>query len=604
MPADPGPERRVLRSGRRLRWAAPRVRQPPACRRRRRARGAGPGARAAARASASSSAPTSTASPSTTSGSHRCGRSCPAAGRRCSAIPTVACCTDGLREYAMALAMGFMADTMFAVGRLAYCRDVRPVSRASGGSSRISVGPSRSSFLATTTTYRQFPECRENIERPPSEIMRELYYDTCTMHAPALRCALETFGAEQLVFGSDYPHVPGGIDRFVTVLNSVGLSDEQLRDDRARERRRADRSRGRSDCRGGDAMRTIISGGRVVTSALTIETDVLIEDETIEAVGLVPGRRRGRSVIDATGKLVLPGGVDPAHPPRRPRLKGTITADDFYSGTVAAAIGRHHVDHRLPGPGEGAGPARVPPGLVRPRRGEGRRRLGPAPDHHRPSRRVLPGDRRAGPRGLAELQDVHGVSGRPHGRRRRHLQGHAAERGERRRSCSCTARTAGSSTLLEKEALAAGNVDPPYNAVTRPPVTESEATARADRPRRAGRGARLRRPPLGGAGAGGGRRRPGPGAARLRGDLPALPAAHRGEAVRARLRRLEVRDVPAAADADAHQERLWKGLRTNELQVVSTDHTPVPVQGPEGDGPGATSRRSPTASRGSSGERS
>ena len=76
--------------------------------------------------------------------------------------------------------------------------------------------------------YRQFPECRENIERPPSEIMRELYYDTVTMHAPALKCALETLGPEQLVFGSDYPHVPGGIDRFVTVLESVGMSEEHL----------------------------------------------------------------------------------------------------------------------------------------------------------------------------------------------------------------------------------------------------------------------------------------------------------------------------------------------------------------------------------------
>ena len=48
------------------------------------------------------------------------------------------------------------------------------------------------------------------------------------MHAPALKCSLETFGPEQLVFGSDYPHVPGGIDRFVDILNSVGMSDEEL----------------------------------------------------------------------------------------------------------------------------------------------------------------------------------------------------------------------------------------------------------------------------------------------------------------------------------------------------------------------------------------
>jgi aminocarboxymuconate-semialdehyde decarboxylase len=48
------------------------------------------------------------------------------------------------------------------------------------------------------------------------------------MHPPALRCAVDTLGADRLVFGSDYPHVPGGIDRFVTILNSIGLSDDEL----------------------------------------------------------------------------------------------------------------------------------------------------------------------------------------------------------------------------------------------------------------------------------------------------------------------------------------------------------------------------------------
>ncbi len=141
--------------------------------------------------------------------------------------PTVACCTDGLREYAMALAMGFMADTMFAVGRLAYAgtfdrfSGIRWIFTHLGGTIPF-VLPRYDNY------YRQFPECSENIERPPSEIMRELYYDTVTMHGPALRCALDTLGAGQLVFGTDYPHVPGGIDRFVKVLNSVGMSEDEL----------------------------------------------------------------------------------------------------------------------------------------------------------------------------------------------------------------------------------------------------------------------------------------------------------------------------------------------------------------------------------------
>jgi predicted TIM-barrel fold metal-dependent hydrolase len=141
--------------------------------------------------------------------------------------PTVACCTDGLREYAMSLAMGFMADTMFAVGRLAYAGTfdrfpgIRWVFTHLGGTIPF-VLPRYDNY------FRQFPECREKLTRPPSEVMRELYYDTVTMHAPALRCAVDTLGPGRLVFGSDYPHVPGGIDRFVTVLNSVGLSADEL----------------------------------------------------------------------------------------------------------------------------------------------------------------------------------------------------------------------------------------------------------------------------------------------------------------------------------------------------------------------------------------
>jgi predicted TIM-barrel fold metal-dependent hydrolase len=140
---------------------------------------------------------------------------------------TVACCTDGLREYAMALAMGFMADPLFAVGRLAYSgtidryRGIRWIFTHLGGAIPF-VLPRYDNY------FKQFPECRERIDRPPSQIMSDLYFDTVTMHPPALRCTLDTFGADQLVFGSDYPHVPGGIDRFVTVLKSVGLSEDEL----------------------------------------------------------------------------------------------------------------------------------------------------------------------------------------------------------------------------------------------------------------------------------------------------------------------------------------------------------------------------------------
>jgi predicted TIM-barrel fold metal-dependent hydrolase len=123
--------------------------------------------------------------------------------------------------------MGFMSDPLITIGRLVYSGTI---DRYPGinwifthlGGTLPFVVPRYDNY------YRQFPECREKIDRPPSEIIGELYFDSVTMHPPALRCAVETLGVDQIVFGSDYPHVPGGIDRFVDVLSSVDLSEEEL----------------------------------------------------------------------------------------------------------------------------------------------------------------------------------------------------------------------------------------------------------------------------------------------------------------------------------------------------------------------------------------
>jgi aminocarboxymuconate-semialdehyde decarboxylase len=123
--------------------------------------------------------------------------------------------------------MGFMADPLYAIGRLAYSGTIDRYPGISWIFSHLG-GTLPFVLPRYDNYYKQFPENRAKIDRPPSEIIHDLYFDTCTMHPPALTCAIETLGAERLVFGSDYPHVPGGIDRFVTILESVGLSEQEL----------------------------------------------------------------------------------------------------------------------------------------------------------------------------------------------------------------------------------------------------------------------------------------------------------------------------------------------------------------------------------------
>ena len=43
-----------------------------------------------------------------------------------------------------------------------------------------------------------------------------------------MRCAFETFDISKFVFGTDYPHVPGGLGPFVETLRAAGLSAEDL----------------------------------------------------------------------------------------------------------------------------------------------------------------------------------------------------------------------------------------------------------------------------------------------------------------------------------------------------------------------------------------
>src|SRR5215831_19257566 len=84
-------------------------------------------------------------------------------------------------------------------------------------------------------------------------------------------------------------------------------------------------------------MRTLITGGTIVTATDTYKGDVLIEDERISAIGTslpLPADR----TIDAKGKLVLPGGID-VHTHLDMPFGGTTSADDFESGTIAAAHG-------------------------------------------------------------------------------------------------------------------------------------------------------------------------------------------------------------------------------------------------------------------------
>ena len=86
--------------------------------------------------------------------------------------------------------------------------------------------------------------------------------------------------------------------------------------------------------------RTLIKNGTVVTATDQYTGDVLVEDEKIALIGtsLDDVARRADKVIDASGKYVLPGGID-VHTHLDMPFGGATSADDFETGTRAAAFG-------------------------------------------------------------------------------------------------------------------------------------------------------------------------------------------------------------------------------------------------------------------------
>jgi len=84
-------------------------------------------------------------------------------------------------------------------------------------------------------------------------------------------------------------------------------------------------------------MKTLVKNGHIVTAVDDYLADILIEDEKVAVIGRQLDMEADRT-IDASGMLVIPGGIDP-HTHMELPFGGTAASDDFRTGTIAAAHG-------------------------------------------------------------------------------------------------------------------------------------------------------------------------------------------------------------------------------------------------------------------------
>ena len=91
-----------------------------------------------------------------------------------------------------------------------------------GGALTSVFGRLQYSYELRDTAQYEWPPPR--IERPPSEYARRMWADTVTFWPPALRAAVETFGAEHMLLGSDTPPLPFPLRKSIEMIEGLGLS--------------------------------------------------------------------------------------------------------------------------------------------------------------------------------------------------------------------------------------------------------------------------------------------------------------------------------------------------------------------------------------------
>jgi len=224
-------------------------------------------------------------------------------------------------------------------------------------------------------------------------------------------------------------------------------------------------------------MSVLIKGGRIVTAADDYVADVYVEDETVTLIGESLDQPADK-VIDATGKYVLPGGVDP-HTHLDMPFGGTVTIDDVESGQFSAAFGGTtcHVDFIIQPQGmsfsaafdewkaKANGKQVIDMGyhmaVTDLKEGGTLEELAMLPDEGITSYKLFmayKGALMVDDETLFKVMQVAADTGA--------LVMVHAENGD-------------AIDVLVKEALAEGKTEPRYHALTRPPETEGEATNRA-----------------------------------------------------------------------------------------------------------------------------
>jgi aminocarboxymuconate-semialdehyde decarboxylase len=139
--------------------------------------------------------------------------------------PTNPVGVEAMLNYWLMPLVGFLMDTTLAAASLVFSGVVERFPRI-----RWVLGHLGGTIPYLTERldrgYEAFTECRKNINRPPSEYLKQFYFDTVNFDPAALELAVSFAGAEHILAGSDYPHQIGSIPKMLSSLKAMRISEE------------------------------------------------------------------------------------------------------------------------------------------------------------------------------------------------------------------------------------------------------------------------------------------------------------------------------------------------------------------------------------------
>ena len=129
-------------------------------------------------------------------------------------------------EYVLGPLVGFPFDTTLAVARMCFDGMLRELPNIRWVIGHLG-GAIPYLMERLDSGYRDFAECRVNIDQPPSFYLKKLYYDTVTFSSYNLRMVRDLVGVDHMVMGSDYPHLLGSIERSVSSIDQMSIPEPE-----------------------------------------------------------------------------------------------------------------------------------------------------------------------------------------------------------------------------------------------------------------------------------------------------------------------------------------------------------------------------------------